>query len=306
MRTIVRWALEKGLVLALPLALVALVVGVLTMAAQIGVKITPQTLKPSIQKINPLNGLKRIFGKDGLVEALKSIAKVATIGAVGFFTLWPDLPRLATLVGLAPHEIVATLGSMVKGIALRAAVAFLVIGVLDLVWQRRKHEKQLRMTKDEVKQEARQTDLAPEVRGQIKRKQFEQARKRMLADIPTADVVVVNPTHYAVALRYDGEQPAPQVVAKGVDLVAKAIREIAEEHGVPVISNPPLARALYKQVELGHMIPDEFFQAVAEVLAFVYRTFGRRPRPRPRPRAAARPALGPGPRGLKPAARTSI
>lgn len=301
LRVIVRWGIEKGVLLVLPLALSVMVAGVLTTAAQIGVKVTPQSLKPSIQKINPLPGFKRIFGKDGLVEALKSLAKVATIAGVGFFTLWPDLPRLATLVGLSPHEILVTLASMVKGIALRVGLAFLVIGVLDLIWQRRKHEKQLKMSKDEVKQEARQADLPPEVRGQIRRKQFEQARKRMLADVPTADVVVVNPTHYAVALRYDGEQPAPQVIAKGVDLVAKAIREVAEEHGVPVVSNPPLTRALYREVEVGHMIPDDFFQAVAEVLAFVYRTFRRRPRPRP-----ARRALGPGPRGLKPSANASI
>jgi flagellar biosynthetic protein FlhB len=304
LQVIVRWGLEKGFLLVLPIALCAMVAGVLTTTAQIGFKVTPTALKPSVQKLNPLPGLKRIFGKDGLVEALKSIAKVATIAAVGFFTLWPEIPRLATLVGLTPTEILATLGTMIKGVALRVSLAFLVIGVLDLIWQKRKHEKQLKMTKDEVKQEARQADLPPEVRGQIRRKQFEQARKRMLADVPTADVVVVNPTHYAVALRYDGEQPAPQVIAKGVDLVAKAIREVAEEHDVPIVSNPPLTRALYKEVELGHMIPDDFFQAVAEVLAFVYRTFGRRARPRPRP--AERLALGPGPRGLKPSANASI
>jgi flagellar biosynthetic protein FlhB len=134
----------------------------------------------------------------------------------------------------------------------------------------------MKMTKEEVKQETRQSDLAPEVRGAIRRRQFAQARKRMIADVATADVVVTNPTHFAVALRYDGTKPAPELVAKGADLVAKAIREAAEAASVPVLNNPPLARALHKEVEIGQQIPEEFFQAVAEVLAFVYRAAGRR------------------------------
>ena len=163
-------------------------------------------------------------------------------------------------------------------IATRAVLALLVIAALDFAWQRYRHEKSLRMSKQEVKQEARQSDVAPEVRSQIRRRQLEAARRRMMADVPTADVVVTNPTHFAVALRYDGKKPAPEVVARGADLVAAAIREIAREHGVPVLSNPPLARALYHDVEIGQMIPDRFFAAVAEVLAFVYRTVGP-PRP---------------------------
>jgi flagellar biosynthetic protein FlhB len=160
--------------------------------------------------------------------------------------------------------------------AIVAAVCFFLIAAADYAWQRRRHEKSLKMSKEEVKQEARQQDIAPEVRGAIKRKQFELARKRMLADVPTADVVVTNPTHYAVALRYDGTRAAPQVVAKGVDVVAAAIRRVAEEHGVPLLANPPLARALYREVDLGSEIPETFFAAVAEVLAFVYRRAGRR------------------------------
>jgi flagellar biosynthetic protein FlhB len=132
------------------------------------------------------------------------------------------------------------------------------------------------MTKEEVKNEHRQSDVAPEVRGAIRRRQAEAARKRMLADVPTADVVVVNPTHYAVALRYDGSRPAPEVVAKGVDLIAANIRRVAEENDVPIVREAPLARALYAQVEIGQMIPEDFFAAVAQVLAFVFRTAARR------------------------------
>ena len=151
-----------------------------------------------------------------------------------------------------------------------------MLAIADLLWQRRKIDKSLRMTKEEVKQEARQADLAPEVRGAIRRKQFQLARRRMLAEVPTADVVVVNPTHYAAALRYDGTKPAPELVAKGVDHVAAAIRAAAEEYGVPIVTDPPLARTLYRQVELGAQIPDELFAGVAQVLAYVYRVAGRR------------------------------
>ena len=151
-----------------------------------------------------------------------------------------------------------------------------MLAIADLLWQRRKIDKSLRMTKEEVKQEGRQADIAPEVRGALRRKQFQLARRRMLAEVPTADVVVVNPTHYAAALRYDGTKPAPELVAKGVDHVAAAIRAAAEEHGVPIVTDPPLARTLYRQVDLGAQIPEELFAGVAQVLAYVYRIAGRR------------------------------
>jgi flagellar biosynthetic protein FlhB len=145
------------------------------------------------------------------------------------------------------------------------------------------------MTKEEVKQETRQADIAPEMRGAIRKKQFQMSRKRMLAEIPTADVVIVNPTHFAVALRYDPLLPAPEVIAKGVDHIALAIRAVAEEHGIPLVENKPLARTLYREVEVGRMIPEALFVAVAEVLAFVFRT--AKGRARARRRAAAKAAL---------------
>jgi flagellar biosynthetic protein FlhB len=151
-----------------------------------------------------------------------------------------------------------------------------LIAVADFVLARRRHEKSLMMTKDEVKREHREADLPPEVKGKLRQKQAEQARKRMLAEVPTADVVIVNPTHYAVALRYDGTRPAPELVAKGVDHVAAQIRRAAQEHGVPILSNPPLARQIYADVELGQMIPEQFYAAVAEILAWVFRTANRR------------------------------
>jgi flagellar biosynthetic protein FlhB len=201
------------------------------------------------------------------------------IGAVAFFSVWPRMSTLSGFTGLPPAALVHEIGSAVRDLAIRVTAAFALLALADYAWQRRRHENQLKMTKEQVKQEMRQADLPPEVKRNIKRRQFEAARKRMLAAVPTADVVVVNPTHFAVALRYDGSTTAPEVVAKGADLVAAAIRNLANEHEVPVVSNPPLARALYREVEVGQQIPEGLFQAVAEVLAFVYRTARRHRRP---------------------------
>ena len=162
------------------------------------------------------------------------------------------------------------------GIAVRATIAYLLIAVIDLIWQRRRHAKSLKMTKQEVKEESKQAQLPAEVKSALRRRQIQAARARMMAAIPQADVVVTNPTHFAVALSYDGSHPAPVVVAKGQDLVAKQIRRIAEENNIPIVPDPPLARTLHKSVEIGQMIPAELYAAVAQVLAFVYRMAGRR------------------------------
>jgi flagellar biosynthetic protein FlhB len=265
-----------------PIALAALAAGLFASVLQVRPRLTPAALRPSFRKLNPLTGMKRVFGVAALVECGKAVAKTLVVGAVTFFAVWPQLQSLGALVGLSPAALPSFAGGMVLHIAIRAVLALLVLAAVDFVWQRHRLETSLRMTRQEVKQEARQSDLAPEVRTQLRRRQLEFARRRMMAEVPTADVVVTNPTHYAVALRYDGSRPAPEVVARGADLVAAAIRDLAREHGVPVLSNPPLARALYHDVDLGQTIPDRFFAAVAEVLAFVYRTSGRRVRRRER------------------------
>ncbi len=164
----------------------------------------------------------------------------------------------------------------VKGIVYRAVGAYLLIGVGDYFWQRHRFEESLKMTKQEVKDETRQRDLPPEVKRMIRRRQFQQARARMMAAVPRADVVVTNPTHYAIALEYSGDNPAPLVIAKGKDHVALHIRRIAEEHGIPIVPDPPLARELYRTVELDQMIPADLYAAVAHVLAYVYRMAARK------------------------------
>jgi flagellar biosynthetic protein FlhB len=274
--SIAQWGIRAFWTLTAPIALAVLVATLVLGAAQTRMRVAPAALKPSLRKLNPLTGLKRIFGPQGLVEAMKGILKTGVVGLVAFFALWPELPRLGAMVGLPAGEILAVTAHMISHIALRAVIAFSVIAAADYLWQRRRLDKELRMSKDEVKRETRQADVAPEVRAAVKKRQFELARRRMLADVPTADVVVTNPTHFAVALRYDGRTPAPEVVARGADHVAAAIRAVAEENGVPIVENPPLARALFRDVDVGAQIPEAFFQAVAEVLAFVYRTSGRR------------------------------
>jgi flagellar biosynthesis protein FlhB len=243
---------------------------------QVGMKPSFQAIKPSFGKLNPLMGVKNVFGTRAPFEGAKAIIKVIAIGAVVALALVPQLTHLGASIGTPPAALGQMISSSVMGIAERAAVAYLLIAVIDVIYQRRKFAKSLRMTKQEVKEEAKSTDLPPEVKGAIRRRQIQAARARMMAAIPQADVVVTNPTHFAVALQYDGSHPAPIVVAKGQDLVAKQIRRIAEESGVPIVPDPPLARALHKSVEIGQMIPAELYAAVAQVLAFVYRMAGRR------------------------------
>jgi flagellar biosynthetic protein FlhB len=263
---------------AAPVVFAAAGAGVLSSVAQVGLRFTPKAIKPSFKKLNPAQGLKRMFGPQQGVELLKAVVKLVIVGGVAGSAVWSRLPTLGSMVGMPPGALLVELAHLVLSIALRAVGAFALVAAADYAWQRRKHEKSLKMSKQDVKQEMKESDLAPELRGQMRRRQAEQARKRMLADVPTADVVVVNPTHYAVALRYDGAKAAPEVVAKGLDHIALTIRRVAEEAGVAIVHEPPLARALYRDVEIGQQIPEQFFQAVAEVLAFVFRTAGRRRR----------------------------
>ena len=284
-----RWGATAFVRIVAPIAATALVVGVLANVAQVRFRFTTALIKPKFSKLDPLKGMKRLVSPSSLVELVKALAKTTLIGGVAYSALRPKLNEFSLLAGTPPAALPGLIGSTVSGIAFRVAGALVILAAADYAWQRHRHEKSLKMTKEEVKQEARQTDVAPEVKGAIRRRQVEQARRRMLSEVPTADVVVVNPTHFAVALRYDGTTPAPEVVAKGMDLVAAAIRRAAEEAGIPIISQPPLARALYREVDLGRQIPEELFAAVAEVLAFVFRTAGQRSRERRRRQRALAP-----------------
>jgi flagellar biosynthetic protein FlhB len=259
-----------------PIAGVCLVAGLLVNVAQVRWKPSATPLKPTFGKLNPLKGAKNIFGPQMYFEGSKTTVKLAAVGSIAAIALFPQFDELASLVGMPPDQLLPHICKAVLAIAYRAGAAYLVIAVIDYAWQKYRHEKQLKMSIQEVKEEAKGADTPAEVKQAMRRRQMEAARQRMMDDVPTADVVVTNPTHYAVALRYDGDKLAPEVVAKGKDLIAFQIRKIAKENGVPVIADPPLARGLHKAVEVGHAIPEEFFQAVAQLLAFVYRVAGRK------------------------------
>ena len=271
-------ALAEVVAASAPFAVACLAAGAAAAVAQVGFKPSAEALKPQWRRIDPLQGIKRLLGPHGLFEAAKASVKVAVVGAILAAAVVPSIPDLAAAVGMPPAALGARLVDELVDITGRAVVAYLAIAAADYAWQRRQHERSLRMTRREVQDELRHYGLAPEVKQALRRRQAQLARQRMMAAVPTADVVVTNPTHVAVALRYDGSKPAPEVVAKGKGWIAQRIREIAAAHGIPIVSDPPLARSLEREVPLGQQIPAHFYQAVAEVLAFVYRQAARRRR----------------------------
>jgi flagellar biosynthetic protein FlhB len=258
-----------------PIMGVLLVVGVAASVIQVRPKVTMSVLKPRLSRINPINGFKQRFGPAALVELLKNVVKLVVVAAPAIAILWANRAQLLALGDAEPSAALILASILTLKIGLAVAGAYIVIAITDYIWQRYRYEKQLRMTRHEVKQEHRQQEIAPELKAMQRRRQREMARRRMLADVPGADVVITNPTHYAIALKYEAQQGAPQVVAKGVDLLALRIREIAEDNGVTRVENRALARELYDRVEVGAVIPPELFSAVAEVLAYVYRLENR-------------------------------
>ncbi len=252
-----------------PIAAICLAAGLLAGVGQVGFH--PQALALDFKRINPLSGARNIFGPNVIFEALKAVAKVSAVGLVAGLALIPGLSSLASEVGIPPAALGLILDHRGMAIAQRAAFAYLLIAAIDYGWQRSRHERKLRMTKQELKDEQRSYGLPAEVKAAQRRRRMLAARNRMMAAVPEADVVVTNPTHFAVALRYDGSRAAPEVLAKGQDLIAAQIRRIAAEHDVPIVPDPPLARALHSSTEIGQAIPEELYAAVARVLAFVYR-----------------------------------
>ena len=230
-----------------------------------------QALAPDFTRLNPMRGLGRIFSVQGLAELGKAIAKVILIGGTVGALIWRDQAAFLAPLGQAPGTAVADAGALIARDFLWMAAVLLAIAALDVPLQLWQHAKGLRMSRDEVKREAKESDGDPQIKGKIRARQREVARRRMMAAVPKADVVVTNPTHFAVALSYQGaSMRAPRVVAKGADEVAARIRAIAEENGVPLLEAPPLARALYAHAELEAEIPAALYNAVAQVLAYVY------------------------------------
>lgn len=260
-----------GLLAIAPLLLALFAAAVLAPTITGGWSFSVKALAPKLEKLNPLKGLKRIFGAHGLVELLKAFAKALVVTCVAGLLLWSMSAELLSL-GKGPLGPALSSAAYLIGRALLILSASLIlIAAVDVPFQLWNHKRQLMMTRQEVRDELKETDGRPEIKSRIRALQQERARQRMMMDVPTADVIITNPTHFAVALRYDqASMGAPSVIAKGADLVAARIREIAEEHRVPLFEAPPLARALYHNVDINEQIPPRLYAAVAQVLSWIY------------------------------------
>lgn len=268
-------ALGWGVRLALPVGAAALVAALGGTLAQVGFNFTFRPLTPRLDRLDPTQGFKRIASKRSLVELAKAVLRLSLVGTVTYLTIRGHGDLISDLAGMELTAGLAAMTGLTMEILWRSSVVLLVLAGGDYFYQRWEYDQSLKMSKQEVKEEFKQTEGDPQVRGRIRERQRAMARKRMLADVPKAQVVIVNPTHYAVALRYKlDELDAPQVVASGKGHLALKIKEVAEQHGVPVMEDPPLARTLYTTVKVGQYIPEELYQSVAEVLAFVWKLKG--------------------------------
>jgi flagellar biosynthetic protein FlhB len=255
----------------------ASVAGIAGNVIQTGFLLAPDKLKPDLSRLSPMEGFKRMFGLDGLVNFLKSALKFAVVGVIAWLVIKPHVREFELLPTMEPIGLLPMAADMLRALLMAILAAMGVGAMIDWLWQRQRFQQRMRMTKEEIKEDYRQTEGDPHIRARLRQIRFERARRRMMQNVPKATVVVMNPTHYAVALRYvSGETAAPQCVAKGLDSLALKIREVAEEAGVPVVEDPPLARALYATVDVDETIPREHYEAVAKVIGFVMQAAQRR------------------------------
>ena len=266
-----RQAGQAALAAAGPLLLGVLLAGAGSVLLQTGFLLNLSALRPNSGRISPMAGLGRLFGADSLIEAAKSVAKIGAIGAAIWFVMADDVRRCVAMPLPGPQALAQMIGRGVVRVLLAGLAVQAVIAGADLFWVRFRHLRGLRMSREDIRDEAKEAEGDPKIKARVRQIRMQRARRRMLAAVPQATVVVTNPTHYAVALAYDrATNAAPRVLAKGVDSMAARIRETAQAHGIPLVANPPLARALYR-VELDTDIPAEHFQAVAEIIAYVWR-----------------------------------
>ncbi len=250
----------------------AVIAGIGVNVLQTGFLISLTPIAPSFNKINPLTGFQRMFSRQVLVNLAKQLLKLGAVLVIIYSSVAGNVNTLLMLGQLSPQHMLSFVGELIFSIGWKFGLLLVIVGLLDYAYEKWQYEENLKMTKQEVKDEFRQSEGNPEAKGAVKRRQREFARRRMMSAVPKATVVVTNPTHFAVALEWDEvKMEAPVVTAKGADLLAKRIREIAQEHGVPIMENPPLARTLYAKVELEQSIPPNLYAAVAQVIAFVYK-----------------------------------
>lgn len=256
---------------SLPVLIGSFIVALVGNIVQVGWKVTGKPLKPKLDRLNPIGGFKRMFSQEKVVELIKSILKVLAIALVAYNEVKDRWKFILNLYDFEFMQAILNIFDIVLDVGIKISVIFVIIGLADFGYQKWKHLHDLRMSKQEVKDEMKQSEGDPQIKGQIRQKMREGARRRMMQDLPKADVVITNPTHFAVAVKYDKETAeAPYVLAKGADYVAANIKEIAKQNNIEIVENKPLARMLYYNVEIGDQIPPELYQMVAEVLAYVY------------------------------------
>lgn len=259
-----------------PIFAVMTVVAIGANVAQVGFMITPKALEPKFDKLNLVSGFKRLFSAKSLVQLVRDSLKLIVIGLVAYLSIKSEFASFFLLPDQSMSQFAAAMGKLALVLSLRLGLVILVLAILDFLYQRYEFERSIRMSRQELKDEFRDTEGSPQLKTRVRQIQRDMSRRRMMKAVPTADVVITNPTELAVALRYEPlKANAPYVVAKGERLIAQKIKQIAQEHAIPVVENKPLARALFKLCDVGQLIPLNLYRAVAEVLAYVYRLKGK-------------------------------
>ncbi len=272
LKTVIHGITIRTAAIMIPVLMGILGVSVLSNILQGGLAFSTHALKLKPEKLNPKNGLKRVFSKNGLVELIKSLVFVGAISVITYQVISSHLPLYPRLVLMNEGRILYWIASISFDVLIRISILMLLVALADYCFQRYRFKEQMKMSKKEIREEYKEMEGDPTTKGRIRRIQREMARKRMMADVPNADVIITNPTHYAVALSYKMDSmEAPKVIAKGVGFLAQKIKELAQEHDIPHVENKPLAQALYKSVEIGEYIPAHLYKAVAEILAYIYK-----------------------------------
>ena len=260
------------LLTCLPFFIFGVVVTILVSIVQVGWKVTTKPMAPKLDKFNPINGFKRIFSKDAIFELIKSVLKIGVILYMAYSSIKSHQNDIFILYELPRKRAVALVGDILINTGLKISIVYLIVGIVDYIYNKHKFNEDMKMTKQEVKDEFKNTEGDPAIKGQQRKRMQEASQRRMMQDVPKADVVITNPTHFAVAIKYDADtNQAPVVTAKGQDYVAMKIKEIARDNNIRIVENKPLARMLFHNVELGAEIPPELYQSVAEILAMIYK-----------------------------------
>ena len=276
LHVLIRGMMFQILVIMAPVLLIGVAIAIICDVAQVKWKPTTKPLQPKFSKLNPMKGFGRIFSPNSLVELLKSVLKLALIGYMVYSYLKDKISNIFLLYDITLNQAIGMIGEIVVDLGIRIAAIYMIIAFLDFGYQKWKFHEDMKMTKQEVKDEYKNQEGDPQIKGKQKQRMREASMRRMMQQLPEADVVITNPTHYAVAIKYDPEKyDAPYVLAKGENYLAQRIKDVAKENHIEIVENKPLARMLYANVDIGGLIPPELYQAVAEVLAFVYHLNGK-------------------------------